>query len=95
MLRPVESTDPNVNIVENTIPQDTDLVTMVKNVMLEGNMNNNTITELKDEVTFLRNELEKKNNIINTMLEIMKSTFHVGKEQHIETSATKFYAAKF
>ena len=56
-------------------------------MVLEGNMNFNMIAELK-EVTFLRNELENKNNMINTMLEMLKSTFNKGRENHIETTAS-------
>ena len=54
-------------------------------MVLEGNMNFNMIAESK-EVTFLKNELENKNNMINTMLEMLKSKFNKGGENHIETN---------
>ena len=76
MMESLKSSDTDVNIEKTTLLQETDLLSMVKNVILEGNMNFNTIAELKEEVTFLKNELENKNN-----------QYDVGK-RNIETTAS-------
>ena len=55
------------------LPDDNNLIGMIKNVMMEEKLNDKShITELKQDIVFLKQELIFKNNIINSLLEMVK-----------------------